>query len=346
MDNKEKLDLSLQIQSDVSPKKKFVWSRDVITNSRKSSYPQRKRYSSVAQQEARFTTPTYNSSRRQEPLQPYTPLNSGRQPQASTPAGATLPDSTAHKVSHKKRDKGQRKNGAKASTKNGAAGPSHSAKKSKQQKSAKVKFIDLESSTLSDTVSSDALLGSPVDVGTAIAMQARQLQLLREEISQKLSTVRGASGRPNEALTVSVGGGGEGGEESIDGDDDGAKHPVTSLTPRMSSMMSRLEELEAEEEAIRQRWNTIAYEDPLTARPVVTLENKMKYGKEGAKQPTSVRKQVTTLPLLSSKRLSHIQQYREQYSRYLNTTGVSTQGGFDPWKLAERYHMTRNPGSK
>lgn len=174
-----------------------------------------------------------------------------------------------------------------------------------------------------------------MDVGTAIAMQAQQLQILREEISQKLADLKEGGGADD----------GEQGKRNLKSTRSKQlphvcvvhEKSVEPLSPKMSNMVRRLEELEAEEEVIRQRWNAIVYEDPLTTRPPVAFQkNATLTDSQITPLCIAEERKVTTLPIMSSKSLSHIEEYKEQYSRYLSSTGLSTQGGFDPWKMAER----------
>ncbi|KAL5478103.1 hypothetical protein EMCRGX_G024983 [Ephydatia muelleri] len=88
----------------------------------------------------------------------------------------------------------------------------------------------------------------------------------------------------------------------------------------LQSMLARLEECEAEEQAIRQRWTSLAYEDPFHQ-----TENEVSISHQPVSQPLS-------LPVTA---LASIQQYQAAHEHYLELTGIRTAEGFDPWKLVE-----------
>ena len=290
--------------------------------------------------------------------------------------------------------------------------PSPDLKRKKQPSSspdlnAKKRLLPQDSdnmSSLSPPPSEDILPGPSVDVQTAIASQARELQALRREISERLIEMRTGSRPRPDPLAVRD-------ELLSDLDTEELESPLPALSPRLGNMIQRLEELEAEEETIRQRWHTIAYEDPLItkpslainkscSRPPVSWENndsattarkvvkkqssrqvvkrettytsvrqeasqatsRTAVGEESARPLTSAQAtrpqaeagrphmagetsaqtarspvvRETALPVLSSKSMSQIDEYREQYSHYLTSTGHSRQGGVDSWKIAEK----------
>lgn len=107
---------------------------------------------------------------------------------------------------------------------------------------------------------------SAAELSSAIATQAKQLQELRKELSQRLADLKDGGEHPVQVSPAT----------------DYYAPPYTSLpqatapshcaNSRLTAMLRRLEELEAEEDTIRQRWNTIAYEDPLASRPAVICQ--------------------------------------------------------------------------
>lgn len=153
---------------------------------------------------------------------------------------------------------------------------------------------------------------APADsLTSAIMLQANQLQELTEHVTQKM-----------DELSASI--------KTAKSVNSPRTFRVKQLlqAEKASNMLKRLEELEAEEDLIRQRWATITYEDPVLTRPAII--HKRKKDKSPAVKPSS-------LPLLSSQSRSDIECYKDRYSHYLDCTGVSTQGKFDPWKVAEGY---------
>ncbi len=86
-------------------------------------------------------------------------------------------------------------------------------------------------------------------------------------------------------------------------------------------LYARLCELEAETEQIREKWKTVTFDDPLPA----TLT------------PPGHSCHSTEVHTLSPDRMSRINTGLQRYTHYLELTGTSTKGGFDPWALAERY---------
>lgn len=109
------------------------------------------------------------------------------------------------------------------------------------------------------------------------------------------------------------------------------KHSSNLPNTKVSGMLMRLDELEAEEDKIRQRWTSIVYED-LVSKPGSILRNKRKQ----KNQLPSLEKPVA-LPHLSIQSKEDLEDYRRRYMHYLDCTGLSTQGGFNPWEMAEKY---------
>lgn len=301
-----------------------------------------------------FSNRTFNSARRQQPLQPYT------SPHAQHRSTNQVEPQFCHQLVMTHQPSPKRKlilKNAQSSSRNrikSPAAPPCSPKLKKKKKVSHLRkkkkgnkvVLEDQEKECSDTpyILSPPLSDEtpePPDVSSAIAMQANQLQLLREEISQKLAELKGGTER-NLQLRATIPPRAMSDTQSVRFADpqmpriaelnsDTARRKAGSnlqlhATIRMSSMLRRLEELEAEEEVIRQRWNTIVYEDPLTTRPPTTRPL----------SPAQPLEKGASVPLLSSESLSSIEQYRQQYNRYLNTTGLSTQGGFNPWKMAER----------
>ena len=275
-----------------------------------------------------LTDQTFSSARRQQPPHLYTPSPRTYHPPRSRSSPRLRPSTHATPQSATHKNRGKR--GVQWSAVKPPPGKKKASRKNK-------KTVLVESACKENKLSSLSPVGSPCspspictqpsdDVSTTLAQHSQQLQSLREEISEKLLELK--VGRREAAIGSNL--------------DTSAPPPphlsmpeesqsVESLNPRVASMMSRLEVLEAEEEMIRQRWKTISYEDPLTTKPVVTHKSD---SLNSSTSQCSVCGYV--LPVLSSESCSSIQQYRQQYSHYLDCTGLSTQGGFDPWKMAER----------
>lgn len=315
------------------------------------------------QDSTHFTDSTFNSAKRQQPSVRYTPCRDCS-PQVQrhamchgTPRFCHLhlsPTDFKSVTRKKKRTKIRPK-----------SSPTHSPKPAKkkkkqvplQQKKSKQNKDDDDDGKERDYVvdlvdricSEDEPEMSAADVSSAIASQANQLQELRREISQKLADLK--SGRDsgeterNARLSSIMGANLPSNASDLNFPDPGlpsdprlTSDPGLLSDPRLPSMLRRLEELEVEENAIRQRWNTISYEDPVVSRSEVT------HHKGGEQYTVTVQdlEQGASPPLLSSESLANIEQYRQRYKQHLNTTQHSTvQGGFDPWKMAERYELGR-----
>lgn len=93
-----------------------------------------------------------------------------------------------------------------------------------------------------------------------------------------------------------------------------------------SLMLRRLDELEAEENEISHRWTSIVYEDLGSTKPSYRKHSDRKAPPRAT--PTSVR--------ASAPDREELYNYKERYSQYLDSIGVSTRGGFNPWDMAER----------
>lgn len=98
--------------------------------------------------------------------------------------------------------------------------------------------------------------------------------------------------------------------------------PVPVIADSADSVFGRLEELAAETQLIRDKWRTIAFEDPLPA-PAITVTTR-------SAPPSPV------LRGLSPERVVSVNRGRERFQHYLELTGTSTKGGFDPWTMAQR----------
>ena len=125
---------------------------------------------------------------------------------------------------------------------------------------------------------------SAAELSLAIANQAKQLQELRMDLSQKLADLKDRHMRGEKTVQV---------PHNVTATDfyvpPCTSPPQFTAPPHctnsgLASMLKRLEELEAEEDTIRQRWKTIAYEDPLVSRPVVICQRGGPQEKAGAQE--------------------------------------------------------------
>ena len=306
-----------------------------------------------------FTDPTFTSARRKEPLHPYTPPRGYQESprgssqaisECSHPQRYPVHSPKVESVTKRKKARGPSQSSSKAvkSLPTGSANLNTNKKKQMKKKGKKSKVVVFDDNTgglesLSPLPDGEESL----DFKSAMTKQADQLQSLRTEISQKLAEMKSGFDQreakrmaqlsistpqlsiPTPQLSIPTS------QLSIPTPTPIQPQPPTSQPPihqagskspqfsdsRLPNMLIRLGELEIEEEAIRQRWNTIVYEDPLATR-------------SSKKMAVSLERGVS-LPSLSSESLSSIKQYKQQYSHYLATTGVSTQGGFNPWDMAE-----------
>lgn len=303
-----------------------------------------------------FTDSTFNSARRQQPLLPYTPCQDcppevRRHARChGTPQFSHVHLSPADfKSTPRKKVTKVRPQSSPGRTKTPLAihssKPARKKKKVSHQQKKSKSGDSKEDDHITDLVdrlcSEDEPGMSAAELSSAIASQANQLKALRQEISQKLVDLKSGRDRGEAERSAQL-------ATNVSTMDDYVPpyvSPPNFTDSRLPSMLKRLEELEVEEDAIRQRWNTIAYEDPLVTRPAAVVPQRG--GAQGGKDvttavPTSCRhlEEGASLPVLSSGSLSSIQQYRERYMHHLNTAGQSTLGGgTDPWKMAERYVM-------
>ena len=131
----------------------------------------------------------------------------------------------------------------------------------------------------------DNQLAKEAWVGASLAQQAEEIEQLKNETKRQLSELKAQLlSRPTERHrsplkqpkkpTK---------DEPFKGDtnlraptEEGHKEQQqeTVVSMERAAMLCRLEEMEAEEEVIRQRWHCIAYEDPLTSQPAVLLHGK------------------------------------------------------------------------
>ena len=98
----------------------------------------------------------------------------------------------------------------------------------------------------------------------SVAIKTEELERLRDDVSRKLEALLGVENEPDsDGSTKFVT------PRSL------SEMPAKPTSPKVASMLSRLEELAAEEEAIRRRWNSIVYEvSPSSMPPVTTYENR------------------------------------------------------------------------
>ncbi len=179
--------------------------------------------------------------------------------------------------------------------------------------------------------------------------QVEELQKLREEITRKLEALPVEDEKTGRSEIVTP--------RELPGRPllKSKKSLAKSSSPKIITMLDRLEQLEAEEEAIRHRWNTIVYEDARTRPSATTYENTAAENTaaktdentaEDKPSATALRWVLgegtsgclaldlnDSLPLLTSESLSSIQHYRNKYAQYLRSTGHSTD---IPLKMAER----------
>ena len=117
-------------------------------------------------------------------------------------------------------------------------------------------------------------------------------------------------------------------------------------------MLRRLEELEAEEDEISRRWTSVMYEDLSKrnsqhhllphSKPHTHLQHQHQNYRESHFNLVSYASNVPPPHSPSLNTLSSgvdkevLLDYKERYSQYLDGTGLTTRGGFDPWIVAER----------
>lgn len=313
----------------------------------------------LGQDSTHFTDSTFNSVRRQQPPMLYTPCQDcspqvqRRAVSHGTPRFCHLHLSPADFKSEtrKKKSKKVRPRSPWYAKSPLPTRSSKSPRKKKKVSRRQIKSVDdKEEGYITDLVdrlcSEDEPEMTAAELSSAIASQANQLQELRREISQKLAELKSGRDRGEAERTTQL--------STVDANLPLEVSDLNFHDTRLASMLRRLEELEAEEDAIRQRWNTISYEDPLVTRPSVALEGlPARQAQEPARQVVvtpqeePLRQVVVTpqnlekgasLPVLSSRSLSSIEQYRQRYTHHLNiTAGMTTQEtASDPWKMAER----------
>ena len=313
-----------------------------------------------------FSDPTFSSVKRQQPLQVYTPsrrLNPtcctphrhGNILCQGTPQSCHLHLTPADFGYPKKKKKAAAKQ-KKVITKSPKVAKKTMKKASQKQprkgKRSKVVSDAQESPHITNLV--DKLCSEPdmsrADLSSAIADQANQLQELRREISQKLAELKGGFDRDQAATGMA----GPEAREQVQTRSSQMQSevfrepPATQLPsalpsdmlpsfsdPRLPSVLRRLEELEVEEDAIRQRWRTIAYEDPLVTTPFGISHQKGGGKEEGGKKPRQESEVANAMPPLSYESILSIEEYRHSYSRHLACSKPSSQGV--DWKTAERY---------
>ena len=153
---------------------------------------------------------------------------------------------------------------------------------------------------------------------SVIAQQNDQLELLRSEISQKLTELGAVFGS----------------REFANADPQVKSMANTpAIAPGMadgglSQMLRRLDELEAEENEIGKRWTSVVYEDLGSRRA------RRRHSTEKRDDPLNATPTLTCAASTLDK--DSLYGYKERYSRYLDCTGLSTGGGFNPWHMAER----------
>ncbi|XP_019850073.1 PREDICTED: uncharacterized protein LOC109580922 [Amphimedon queenslandica] len=92
-------------------------------------------------------------------------------------------------------------------------------------------------------------------------------------------------------------------------------------------MMERLDEIEKEKTEIQRRWQSVSYDDPLTS------------SRETSPSPPPLSSSgfdsSKTLAPLSAETVDSILRYQELYKNYLKTTGIDTEGDFNPWSMVD-----------
>ncbi len=168
------------------------------------------------------------------------------------------------------------------------------------------------------------------NIHSAIAAQERELQKMREDISKKLTELDSYMREKRDKKQENINEAQPSNQPSLPQE----VHPLPhaqgtklSQNTAISDMLRILQELEAEEDIIRQRWTTIIYEDPLMKRPPIIHRAE-------EDPPKSTKPEVPTLSPLSPDTLSSIEEYRNCYSHHLKTTVT---GGRDQWAMAERW---------
>lgn len=323
-------------------KKKGLAHRPLASHTGLLLNPQLQKRRNISHEESRnihFTHGTISSARRQQPPVVYTTLRSTpSHAVCSTPAYQStrrpcqlvLACSPTPLQSHKEKEvkKKKKKNNKTGGKVYVAESPFHPTKVRRKEQlwceemKEGVLKQDVDEEEDVDENSVD-LPSQPFviteNLSSAIAQQADQLELLRKEISQKLTELKvGVVGGQRTSLphTVPV----------------APRHHPNLPDTKVSGMLRRLDELEAEEDEIRQRWTSVVYEDPLHSKPSLLLHNKRKN-----KSQHSPLSNPMILPHLSTQSKEELDEYRHRYEHYLDCTGLSTQGGFNPWEMAERY---------
>jgi len=118
--------------------------------------------------------------------------------------------------------------------------------------------------------------------------------------------------------------------------------PVLGSKPEVSLMLRRLNELEAEEDEISRRWTSVRYEDLSYRNPQHRVQPCFKphphpRHQESPTAPSPSSGPPTWITSSSGVDKEVLFEYKECYSRYLENTGLTTRGGFDPWLVAERW---------
>lgn len=121
-------------------------------------------------------------------------------------------------------------------------------------------------------------------ISATLAHQSNQLEAFKRFTQKQLSQLQqklSSTVKPKETAdeVVSTSGSGDGSPKS----EDESSLCYARDCEQLEGLVERLRELEGEEEAIRQRWCTIAYEDPPLAKPPVVYHEEEKLSRESGK---------------------------------------------------------------